>query len=483
MELSYWALFVLATVVLSLAMWPPILLSRKPPVSMMAWLLGVTLVPWLGPLVYLLGGRDRIRRGLPRRKRRSDRKIRGHLEPFLEREPLSDAVLAAVRRTLWPLMRLQERVGELPPTRGNRITPLPGAAPMYEHLFEDIRAATGQVHLEYYIFRADQIGWRLGRLLAEKARAGVAVRLLLDALGSFSLDSGFLEYLEHYGVQVGWFHPLNPLRRRFSLNLRNHRKITVVDGRIGYLGGINIGDEYLGQDPDIGEWEDLSVRLEGPVVAALQRIFLEDWRFAEKELLNQEACFPPLEPVNDDTEGLVQVISSGPDEDLDNLRRVYFAALSVARHQAWLMTPYFLPDESFRAAMESAALRGVDARVVMPERSDNWMVDLASRAPVRDVLESGVRVFRHRPGMLHAKCLLIDHIWAVIGTANMDVRSFRLNFEVGALLYDRTMARALERFFRHRFRHAQEVAYEDVTPVPRLRRAGENLVRLLSPLL
>ena len=476
----------LFSAVVGLVFWPSILLSHKQPVSMLAWLLSVTLLPVVGALLFVLVGRDRIKRGLVRRKRASDRKV----EPGLARMELQAAAPSGMpldtldmgeNVNLKALLHLQDRLSGPPLTWDNQVALLQGAHKKYPRLWEDIAQAKDHVHLEYYLLKEDRTGDRLADLLSQTVARGVKVYLLLDSLGSLMLSRSYLAGLKASGVRVSWFHPLNPLRRRWSLNLRNHRKLAIIDGRIGYLGGMNLGDEYLGERPQVDLWEDLAVRIEGSAVRSLERIFMEDWRFSTGELPTRAAYASgvSLRPHG----SMVQIMPSGPDEDRDTLHRVYFGALTTARRQAWLVTPYFLPDESFQQALESAALRGVDVRVLLPKRSDNRLVDFASRAVFESMLEAGVRIFLYQPGMLHAKSLLVDQSWSAVGTANLDVRSLRLNFEAGALIYDRQVAQALEGFCLRQMAQAQEAQVTQYQHRPWWLRAAESLIRLLSPLL
>ncbi len=476
------ALLDVAMLLLAVAMWPAILLSRKQPVAMLAWLLSVTFIPVAGPLFFLAFGRRRRLPGLPRKKKRSDRAIQPLLDSRLGPEPVVDPYLQSVPEALRSTLLVADRVGQYPLTPGNRLGLCNGAAEKYEALLRDIAAARRHIHLEYFILRGDAFGHRLADALAAKIAEGLQVRLLLDGVGSMFLSRRYIARLRAAGVRFAWFHPLNPLRRRWSLNIRNHRKIAVIDGRIGYVGGINLGDEYLGRDPDAGEWHDVAVRMEGPAVLSLQRVFTEDWHFSTGELLSDPDYFPPTAEAPEGC--LVQIVNSMPSDELVvEMHQIYFSALCSARRRAWLMTPYFLPDETVQTTLASLALGGVDVRVVVTQRIKEWLVSLASRSFFPVMVEAGVRIFSFRPdATLHAKALLVDEGLMIVGSANLDQRSFRINYETGALIYDPAFARTLEASFLVELGQAREVTLEAIGRRPWGTRTLESVARLAAPL-
>jgi cardiolipin synthase len=308
------------------------------------------------------------------------------------------------------------------------------------------------------------------------------VRLLIDGVGAIWLSRRYIARLRAAGVRFEWFHPLNPLRRRWSLNIRNHRKIVVIDGSIGYLGGINLGDEYLGRDPGSGPWHDLSIRLAGPAVRSLQRVFCEDWHFSTGELLTGESYFPDLPPQPGG--GLAQIVNSMPsDELIAEMHQIYFSALASARRRAWLMTPYFLPNETIQTALAGLALGGVDVRVVVTQRIRERLVSMASRSFFPPLVECGVRIFLFRPeATLHAKALLVDEGLMLIGSANLDQRSFRINFETGALIFDPAFAGTLEGYFGEKMHQAHELSLAELERRRWPVRTLESMARLAAPL-
>jgi cardiolipin synthase len=274
---------------------------------------------------------------------------------------------------------------------------------------------------------------------------------------------------------------VNPLKRRFNVNFRNHRKIAVIDGCIAYTGGANIGDEHLGGDAAIGPWRDLTVRMRGPAVRWLQRTFAEDWFFTTGELLSRRDDFPSsTAPVGG---AQVQVAQSGPDEDLGNLHRIFFSAVNMARRSVWITTPYFIPDESVQLALETAVLGGVDVRIIVPGRSDSLFVDAAARWYLASLIMVGARVFRYEQGFVHAKTMVVDGMFSSVGSANMDIRSFRLNFEAGVLIYDSHFAAELVARFEEDIANSREVTRAELEQRGATARTLEALARLASPLL
>jgi len=482
-----WGWIVFASELGALCLTPRILLGGKPPGSTFAWLLGVWLMPVFGPLLFLLIGRDRLSRGLPRRKRRSDAQTRSELDRAVRAVHAVPADDPGARRVTLPepwaqLARVATQLTDASLTAGNRVDLLSSAAAMYERLLDDIASAKRQIHLEFYIWRDDATGSRFVEALCRRASAGVEVRLLLDAVGSLEVTAETRARLAAAGAAVGFFHPVNPLRRRFNVNLRNHRKIAVLDGTIAYTGGINVGDEYLGLSDEVGPWRDTAVRLVGPATAELQRIFCEDWYFTTDELVAGEPAFPELPRVEGGAP--VQVVASGPDEDFGYIHRTYFCAVGLARRSILITTPYFVPDAPMQLALETAALRGVDVQLIVPRHSDNPVVDAAARSYVRQLAEAGVRIHFYERGFIHAKTIVVDGQVAAVGSANMDVRSFRLNFEAGVLVYDDALARELVEAFERDLLACSELRAGDrAADAGVARQSLDALARLLSPVL
>ena len=456
---------------------------RRPrePRAMWAWLLALFFLPIVGLLLFVLFGEPRIHRTRRRRKRRHRRFLQelrqqvneGHRAEEAGSMELPDPVIARI-------MHLATRVGRRDPTRGNRVTIYHDAAKTHDALYEAIAAAAHHVHLEYYIFQPDETGARFRDLLIEKARQGVRCRVLLDAVGSWTVSHRFLKPARAAGVEIGWFMPVIPWSGRIRVNFRNHRKIAVIDGAVGFTGSQNIGNEYSGRRTKYGPWRDTHMRVVGPAVHHLQEVFIDDWYFANQGNLTNDRYFPDPLAAGDQ---VVQVIASGPDRTTAVLHQLIFAAVSAAQKTIRIVTPYFVPDTAMLYCFQSAAYRGVTVQLMIPSRTDSRIVLWAGRSYYNDLCAAGVEVYEYPGGMLHSKVIIVDGQWGVVGSANMDERSLRLNFELSTLLYDHQLAQELTDDFdklrgrarRIRFRH-----HRDFRTIQALKL---GLARLVSPIL
>ena len=470
----------LAGYLLSLAVIAHLVLRRQDPTATLAWALWIILVPYLGVVAYLLLGRRRLERRI--RQRRDNASA---IEPHLERleQGIEELIPGAAPSKLTQpdeqeLVNLSNRMGARPPTCGNRVELFTDGDSAYDSLEQAIAAAEQHIHLEYYIYEEDHTGRRFRDLMVRKAKEGVQVRVLVDGVGSYGVEE-FMSPLVEAGGQVAVFLPVN-IARWSRVNLRNHRKIAVIDGSIAFTGGVNIGDEYTGRKGKVGAWRDTHLCTEGPSVYHLQEVFAEDWHFATGEDPMDDSWFPDQEQVGD---VMVQVVASGPDTDHQPIKCILFAAITSARHRVFLTTPYFVPDQAILMALKTAALKGVDVRLLLPRRSDMPLVRNAGRSYYDELIDSGVRLFEYTGGILHAKTMVVDDTWATVGSANMDIRSFRLNFEINLALYGADFAAHLGAVFERDLESAAEVTSEDLAGRRPGRRVAESLARLLSPLL
>jgi cardiolipin synthase len=458
--------------------------EKRNPTSALAWLLAITFLPFLGVWLYLLFGRRRFRQRA-KSMTLADRKVREALPR--PPDPLdADERWSSLRGRIHPaqrgLMMLARNIGEFAVTEKNRTKVLRDASLAYPAMEEAILGARQYVHVEYYIFEPDATGRRFLELLAEKARAGLEVRLLVDHFGSGGLTRDFLApFLEAGGrfsfcMETRFPHLLTLWR----LNYRNHRKIIVVDGATGFTGGMNIGDNYLGRDHRVGYWRDMHLQLDGPAVGDLQRIFAEDWLHATGEILADPRYAPLAAARGDD---LVQIIPSGPDMRWDPIHKLLFEAIVTAGQRVYITSPYFIPDATILQALTTSALRGVDVRLLLPGKSDLPLVRLAGRSYFEELLQAGVRIFEYQAGVLHAKTLVADGRYGSIGSANMDIRSFHLNFEVNAFVYSEALAGELEEIFLDDLRQAREITLAEEEELPLHLKLPERLARLLSGLM
>ncbi len=395
-----------------------------------------------------------------------------------------------------PALTTLERVAQLPATTGNSARLLVDGNATFEALFAAIAQAEHYILLEYYIVRDDDIGTRLRKLLQTKVAAGVRVYFLYDEIGSFQLGNGYIDALRRAGIDIRSFHTTKGRRNRFQVNFRNHRKIAVVDGRFAMVGGINIGDEYLGGHPRLTPWRDTNVALRGPVVQSVQLAFVEDWYWACEELPAlewQPQAAPPDGRVAPDGEPLtsgeaqpgceVLIVPTGPADSLDTCVLYFIQLIGSARHRLWIVSPYFVPDTALVAALQLAALRGVDVRILLPERADKQLMFLAAFAYLDEVQAAGIRVFRYQAGFLHQKVWLVDDFCATVGTANLDNRSCRLNFEISALVHDRDFCRAVEQMLEADFARSRELPRGELARRRMPFRLAVRLAHLFAPVL
>ncbi len=516
MELPRWTIelaFAVYAVVVSVF----VVLERRKPTATLALLLALVFLPVVGLVSYLVLSRSRVRRQRKRRSRRPVLPIE-QTAAMASLDVLPEAMPPVQRR----LVRLAMSSAAAPLRRTQRVVLLDTAPAAFRAFERAIVGAQRCVHCQFYIWKDDDSGRAITAMLTERASAGVSVRVLIDHLGSLGLPDAHFAALREAGGQVELFDPLRlPVLRR-RINFRNHRKIMTIDGDIGFLGGLNIGDEYLGPED---RWRDLHVELDGDAVLGLDAIFLDDWlrttghvvdlggatRFtgdafdARRPVPSKRSLFGRAEPgeyaqraaaVNpfarlDErpmaSEGpLAQIIPSGPDTAVVGVIGAQFtAAISSAARRAWIATPYFVPDEPLMLALRTAALSGVDVRLLVPrpDHNDQRVVAWAARSYYDECLSSGVRIFEYTPGMLHAKYLIVDDAVCAIGSANMDVRSFHLNFEVTAMFYAAAVTRDLAAIYERDLENSVEVTPEQRASPSLPTRLAESMARVLSPLL
>lgn len=434
------------------------LMHTRTPQGTIAWVLGLLLLPELTLLPYLFLGASRFRGYLD--THRND-------APRARPDPPDDGA-----GRFSALVAMQGR----PFRDGHALRLLLDGAATFDAILGAIAQARHTVLVQFFVFHDDGLGRRMQQALLERAAAGVRVCVLYDGVGSHDLPRHYVEALRAGGVAI---HPFatRRWRNRFQLNFRNHRKIVVVDGERAYVGGLNVGDEYLGLKPPLAPWRDTHLEIRGPAVADLQQLFADDWQWITGA--------PP--PQHDAPAGCgatrVLAIASGPADPQETGSLFFVATINAAQRRLWLTTPYFVPDTAVRAALRLAVLRGVDVRVLIPARPDHRTVFLASTLHAHNALRAGVRVFRYLPGFLHQKVLLVDEDCAAVGSINLDSRSFRLNFEVSALALDTAFAGDVETMLVADFARAMEVTRREYQDAPYLHRVLMHVARLFDPLL
>lgn len=458
---------------------PLILFNKKESTSAVAWCLVVLLMPLLGALLFWIFGYNHIFRPLRKRLRHRASFHKLH-PPSLHEARRGEKGIEAHDPTYQELGTLALAVKAFPTSSGNALTIFHETEQAFAAMLDAVQAARHHVNLEFFIIRSDATGTRLLELLTAKAKAGVRVRLLFDSWGGMKLKQRLLQPLLDAGGKAVAFLSINPLRSWIQVNLRNHRKILVADGRVGFTGGMNIGDEYLGKVPAFGYWRDTVVRVEGPAVAGLQRIFTEDWHFAANEVLESVDFFPQLSASGD---SCVQVVESGPDQPYNSSREVYFAAILSARQRVWIASPYFVPDAGLLDALRLARFRGVEVRLLCILRPDHFLSFYATRYYWSDMLALGVKIYQYAKGMMHSKLMMVDGKWAMVGSANMDNRSLHLNFEAGCVLHTTDRVAELEAAYERDLHDSLPLDAATFAQRSLKSRLAENACRLFSPIL
>jgi len=435
------------------------LLSTRTSQGTVAWVVTLIAFPWLGIPAYLLFGRTRFNGYVTARVaheidfRKKLGLEYGKLRCFMSPHPQTER---------HDQLKTFEVLAKLPFTEGNNARLLINGRATFDDIFDGIRQAKNYVLIQFYIVNEGLIGDAFWECLVEARARGVRVYFLYDEIGSYELADWYLEGLRENGVQVYSFHSHRNVLNRFQLNFRNHRKIVVVDGFTTWIGGHNIGDEYINKDPKYPFWRDTHIRLDGPAALGAQLSFVEDWYWVTEETL--QLNWKPVETCYTNQRALV--LPSGPSDTFETASLMMQYAMHVAKKRIWIASPYFVPDEGVLQSLRLAALRGVDVRILIPEKPDNLLIYLSAFSFVSGILKAGVKIMRYQRGFLHQKVFLVDDYLAAVGTTNMDNRSFRLNFEVTVLLDNHQFATEVEAMLLDDFSHAQEMTIKDAESKP-----------------
>lgn len=436
-----------------------------------AWILALVVIPYVAIPFYWITGRTRFEGYVSARRddegelRRQADDMRQSLQKF-RIEPENAFGRAA------------EFLGGLPFTKGNKLEPLINGKETFPAIFEAIASAKHYILINFYIVKNDTVGLRFKNALIDRAKEGVAIYFLYDSFGSNALHKSYLSELEEHGIQCYAFGSNKKWFSRLQINFRNHRKIVVIDGSVALIGGLNIGDEYLGRDPKFGEWRDTHLLLKGPAVQAIQLVFLEDWNWATGQIVKLHWS-SVSQPENQDC----AIIPTGPSDEADSWQLIVAEAANSAREKLWITSPYFVPDGGVLTALQTAAIRGVDVRILIPEKPDHLIVWLAAFTYQRDILPFGINLFKYHKGFLHQKAIVIDDKLACIGTANLDNRSFRLNFEISAFSSDESFVTEVTRMLQHDFNFAHQIKHNEIEDRSFLFRIAARAARLMSPIL
>ncbi|HZZ09536.1 MAG TPA: cardiolipin synthase [Paraburkholderia sp.] len=454
------------------------ILNTRTSQGAIAWAVSLVAMPYLTLVPYLFLGRSKFA-GYADARRVENELLRTRAHPPEWDAQASSAGLPTQQLGA-RLVHSLTRLGGMPFLPGNSVRTLVNGAATFEAIFEAIEGARRYVIVQFFIVRDDALGELLKDALIAKAQQGVRVYFLYDSIGSFDLPHRYVAALRAAGVET---HPFATNRRfvnRLQLNFRNHRKIVSVDGERAFVGGHNVGVEYLGGKPPLSPWRDTHIEVRGPAVASIQFVFTEDWHWATQQL--PEFDMPaPAEPLEHGMHCLV--VPSGPADKQETCSLFFVEAINAARERIWITSPYLVPDEAVFVALRLAVLRGVDVRILIPSRRDHRVVFAASKLYAYDSLRAGIRIFRYQPGFLHQKVVLIDGVAAAIGSANLDNRSFRLNFEIMVLTVDRAFACEVEAMLLADFAQSLEIDRNEYRQASALRRVLMHVARLFSPVL
>jgi cardiolipin synthase len=451
---------------------PHVLFHKRRPAAALAWVWSIIALPFVGPLAYWGFGADHMQR----RRVRKARRLGVMRHPAGDKSPPGGEELSPRKSDL---VRTLSEVNQMPPSTARHVELLLDAEAFYPALLERIEQARHHVHFESFIWRDDEVGRTFLAALVRAARRGVKVRLLLDQIGCIALRKAVFRPLLRAGGKMSWFYSLPLWRHTRFMNLRNHRKLQIIDGETAFVGGMNIGEEYRGARA-FGSWRDAQMRVEGSVVTHLQRLFAEDWFFATDERLTGPGYFPKAtgaEPY------VVQIISGGPDLPREPVPKSMLALLAAARHRLWISTGYFAPDQLLLTGLQLCAARNVDVRVIVSKKSDHAYMVHVGRAYYEEMLEWGVRVYEYTEGINHKKAMLIDDDWLMIGSANSDNRSMRLNFELNLLAHAPEQAARLRATLEHEFSISNEIELKRFRRRPFFQKLREAALRPLGPLL
>ena len=439
-----------------------------------AWIISLNTFPYVAVPAYWFLGRSRFH-GYVIARRSDDAETMGKLERLLVKlQPyrIPETELSAMRLA-------SERLADLPYLGGNSVELLVDGDETFNSILQGIDAATDYILFQFFIIKDDEIGCLLKDRLVARAKEGVKIFFLYDEIGSHDLSAAYKRELRDAGVEVYDFHTQKGIRNRFQINFRNHRKVVIVDGKDAWIGGHNVGDEYLGRDPEFGHWRDTHMKITGPAVLAAQVSFVEDWHWATDTYILESQWMPiPA----DEGDVKVLIVPSGPADSLETATLMFHHAINSASDRIWIASPYFVPDDAILGALQLAGLRGVDVRILIPDKADHLLVYLAAFAYFEEASRTGVRFFRYTDGFLHQKVMLIDDRVATIGTANFDNRSFRLNFEITAVVADSGFVKQVEQMLEEDFSHSREMTANDVNDRSFWFKLGTRLARLTAPI-
>lgn len=470
------SILIIAYVISILSAISLIFIERKEPNTTWAWLLILFVLPGVGFIIYLIFGQNLSRQKIFREKKVIDeKKSKVLMEKFKEEKE------KGASSEFMELVRMNYTHSGALYTEGNSLTTFIDGEKKFEALINDIRDAKEFIHIEYYIFRMDNLGKTLIDELSKKVQDGVEVRFVVDAMGSKSIRNKDIKYIRSLGIKFHIFFPGISPYVNIRINFRNHRKIVVIDGEVGYVGGFNVGDEYVNKGDQFDYWRDTHIRIKGKAVNELNKRFILDWDYAsEGELKNYDKYFK----LQEDSGNIgIQIVSSGPDHKEEYIKNAYMKIINNAKESVYIQTPYLVPDEPMKEALKIAALSGIDVRIMVPDKPDHFFMKWILSANMGELMEWGVKFYTYQKGFIHSKTIVSDGKVCSIGTANLDIRSFQLNFEINAIIYDDKFSKEQENIFIKDIEDCKLVTMDEYENRSRALKIKEALIRLVAPIL
>lgn len=472
--ISAYAITILVVVIL-------IMLENRSPLKTITWILVLMLLPGIGVVFYIFFGQNlRKEKIIAKKGLKNDDLLVSMAHAQISRMGDGSLIENASINNKKHIIQLLLNNSNSVVTIGNKLKVLNNGAETFDAILMALKQAQSFIHIEYYIFANDNIGRQVIEILKQKAAQGLEIRMIVDDVGSWELKQPFFDDLISSGIQVESFLQVRFPKFTSRVNYRNHRKILIVDGQVGFVGGINVADRYINGDASYGIWRDMHLMVEGDAVNALQMVFLSDWYFVRQVELAEKKYFPPKSPAGD---SLVQITSSGPDSDWPAIMMGIFHAIASAQNYVYIATPYFMPGETVLMALKSAALGGIDVRILIPQKSDAWFTKLCSYSYVKELLEADIKVYFYTKGFLHSKMMVVDDVLSTLGSANIDFRSFEQNFEINAFMFDENIAREMKETYLNDLNDAIEIEYDQWKGRPLKQKIQESFARLFSPLL
>lgn len=454
-----------------------IFIERREVETTWAWLLILTLLPGLGFFIYLALGQNLSREKIFRKKTIKDetksKGIREHIKSGLKHESFYSYI---------DLIRMNYKGSKSEYTIGNEVTTFTEGEDKFKKLISDIKEAESFIHIEYYIFRLDDLGKEIVEALGERVKAGVEVRLLVDGMGSRGVRGKGEEYIRSLGIKFSVFFPGITRYINLRINYRNHRKLVIIDGQIGYVGGFNVGNEYVNKGKQFSHWRDTHVRIKGEAVKELNKRFTLDWDYAASDnISNDRKYFPHIEEGSGTT--AIQIVSSGPDNLNEHIKYNFLKMINKARNYIYIQSPYLVLDKPMIEALKISAQSGVDIRIMVPDQADHFYMKWALGANIGNLIDFGIKFYRYEKGFIHSKTLVVDGLVTTVGSANFDIRSFKLNFEANAIIYDSDVAKEHEEIFLKDQKDCRFLTKEEYNNRGTRFKICESIVRLLSPML